>query len=404
MHVLFTTSPSVGHFHPLVPIARALESAGHLVAFAALPSFAPRVEACGFRFFPVGPDVRDFLARPEMQEYVNETDPMAKRELVRGYVNPVLLPQLILPDVMAWCESWTPDMIVTENYEFAGRVAAERFDVPHAALQVADYFGYGMRHDLVAPMDALRMSVGLSPDPDATMLFRYVYLVNEPESLLSDDDLPPTVFRCRRMVFDESGDERLPAWFSGLPPRPTVCATVGTAVNRTPGVLETFVAALRDEPVNAIVAIGRDRDPADFLPPSDNIHVERYIPLSLALPACDVLLSHCGRGTMFTALDNGLPMVNVPIGMDQPENAERCAALHLGITVEPAALSVDAIRAAVRAVLADPSYGQNARRIQTEMHALPPPSAVVTLLEALARNKEPFERLNHTPALRVADR
>lgn len=120
------------------------------------------------------------------------------------------------------------------------------------------------------------------------------------------------------------------------------------------------------------------------------MHIERYIPQSLVLPACDLVLSHCGAGTMYAALDHGLPMVNVPIGMDQPENAARCASLKLGLTVNPMTRTADTIRDAVREVLADPSYCTNAQRVQTEMQALPAPSDVVDILERLARDKLPF--------------
>jgi MGT family glycosyltransferase len=169
-----------------------------------------------------------------------------------------------------------------------------------------------------------------------------------------------------------------------------VYATAGTSVNRTPGLLESFAAALRDEPINVILTIGRDRDPAEFGALPDNVHVERYIPQSLVLSACDAVLSHCGSGTMYAALDSGLPMVNVPMGMDQFENAARCAALRLGVTVESSALSDDAVRAAVREILANPSYRDNAQRVQRDMHALPGPGDVVALLERLAVEKRPY--------------
>ena len=45
-----------GHWHPLVPLAQALESAGHEVAFAPLPGFGTTIEAKGFRTFAVGVD------------------------------------------------------------------------------------------------------------------------------------------------------------------------------------------------------------------------------------------------------------------------------------------------------------------------------------------------------------
>src|SRR5579871_2206809 len=59
MRVLFTTRPEYGHFHPLVPLARALAQAEHEVAFACPASFIPVVAASGFDAFPAGFDQRD---------------------------------------------------------------------------------------------------------------------------------------------------------------------------------------------------------------------------------------------------------------------------------------------------------------------------------------------------------
>ena len=83
MHVLFTTSPAIGHFHPLVPMAQALEAAGRVVAFASSPSVAATVEGSGFRFFPLGPRIDEIRASDELQEYAALTDPIARRELIR---------------------------------------------------------------------------------------------------------------------------------------------------------------------------------------------------------------------------------------------------------------------------------------------------------------------------------
>jgi MGT family glycosyltransferase len=174
--------------------------------------------------------------------------------------------------------------------------------------------------------------------------------------------------------------------------------TQRAGTNKTPGLLESFCEALRDEPINAIMTIGRDRDPGEFSGRPDNVRIERYIPLSLALPACDLVLSHCGHGTMYAALDHGMPMVNVPVGMDQPENAARCKRLKLGITIDASVRAAESIRGALRAVLAEPSYRVNARRVQREMHALPGPSEVVAVLERLARDKQPFDGSASVPS------
>jgi UDP:flavonoid glycosyltransferase YjiC (YdhE family) len=71
-----------------------------------------------------------------------------------------------------------------------------------------------------------------------------------------------------------------------FPVRPCF-ATAGTQVNRTRGLLESFLEALRDEPITLILTIGRDRDPAEFGLQPDHVHIESYIPESLVLQACD---------------------------------------------------------------------------------------------------------------------
>jgi UDP:flavonoid glycosyltransferase YjiC (YdhE family) len=56
MRVLFTTLPSSGHWHPLIPFADSVRAAGHEVAFATTPATCSSIAAHGFRCFPVGTD------------------------------------------------------------------------------------------------------------------------------------------------------------------------------------------------------------------------------------------------------------------------------------------------------------------------------------------------------------
>src|SRR6185437_15787650 len=116
----------------------------------------------------------------------------------------------------------------------------------------------------------------------------------------------------------------------------------------------------------------------------------RYIPQSLLLPYCDLVVCHGGWNTVLAALSVGLPLVLLPLGADQPHNARRCAALRVGCVVGEEERTPEAIRAAVRAVLADPTFRQNAARIRDEMGALPGPEHAVALLERLAREQRPI--------------
>jgi len=90
------------------------------------------------------------------------------------------------------------------------------------------------------------------------------------------------------------------------------------------------------------------------------------------------------------ALNAGLQMVVIPVFADQPYNAECCTALGVGRVLGADERTPEAIRAAVRAVLADPTYRQSAARVRDEIAALPGPEYAVQLLERLAVERQPL--------------
>ena len=152
MRVLFTVIAGLGHFHPLVPIARALQAAGHDVRFAAAPAFAPYIETSGFPCVPGGIDRQQ--AEREMPE-LRTLAPLARRAVYRSRIFPEVYPARLLPALRALAGTWQPDLVVSDNYEFAGRVAAEAWGIPHAVVQVAHVYSYTDRAALRTQMDAL---------------------------------------------------------------------------------------------------------------------------------------------------------------------------------------------------------------------------------------------------------
>lgn len=390
MRVLFTTNPQSGHWHPLVPFADALRAAGHEAAFATTPAACAAIAALGFRCFPVGAD------EPAAEE-------RARRERMAelGAAAPAwILPTFFagawaterLPGVLAACAEWLPAVVVRENLDFTGCIAAECFDLPHAAIQVTAWRPEHRLHPLIGPpLNRLRAEAGLPPDPDLAMLSRSLLISPTPPSYQdSVAPLPPTARAVRHVAFDRSGDEPLPAWVGDLPARPLVYATMGTVFNRARGILAAILEGLRDEPIALVVTTGRDQDPADFGPQPPNVHLERYVPQSLLFPRCDLVVTHGGSGTVLTALGHGLPMVIVPVAADQPVNADRCRRLGVAEVIQPDDRSPDAFRAAVRSVLGDPAYRRHAERLRREMERLPGPDRVVGWLERLAAERRPF--------------
>jgi MGT family glycosyltransferase len=391
MRVLFTTNPSAGAFHPLVPLARALSAAGHQVAFAAARSYCPVITANGFRCFPAGVDWLNSELEPVFDR---------ARQLVAGRGGPFsplrdvfgdYLPPTMITDLLALARSWPPDLVVRDPLEFAGCLVAEHLRLPHVACGPLFCFWEGAWHhkagEVAMPeLSRLRESLGLAPDPDLSMLHRYLYLAFLPPAFIGPElYVPPTVQFLRPISFNQSGSEGLPHWMATRPMPVTVHASLGTIFHRTPGVFAAIIEALRDEAINLIVAVGRDQDPAEFGAQPANVHIERYIPHALLLPSCDAIINHGGFSSIMACLNEGLPMVLVPLaGGDQHGNAQRCAELGVGRVIAARERVAEAIRDAVREVLDDPRYRQRAKRMRDEMQALPGPEHAVSLLEALA--------------------
>jgi len=382
MRILFTFAGGSGHFEPLAPIARAAKAAGHRVAFAGQPAMIPAVEAAGFTAFATGgATVSGTPKRKALLKLDAERDDRALREswatrIARERASAIL----------ALCAEWRPDLVVCDEFDFGSVVIAERLGLPHATVLVIAA-GSFMRPGLLAErLNRLRAEHGLPPDPDLAMLSRHLVLSPGPPSFRDPDfPLPATAHAFRPLALDPVEDAAVPAWVAGLDDVPTVYFTLGTVFNLESGDLfQRVLAGLRELPVNLVITVGRDIDPAEFGPQPANVHVARYVPQAVLLPHCDLVVSHGGSGSVIGALAYGLPMVLMPMGADQPLNAARGAALGVARVLDALEATPESVRAAVTAVLEDPAYRRAAERLREEIAALPGPAHAVTLLERLA--------------------
>jgi UDP:flavonoid glycosyltransferase YjiC (YdhE family) len=386
MRMLFSFAGGNGHAEPLVPFADAARAAGHAVAFAGHSSVLPSLAARGFITFARGTTTAtDTTDVPQEITPLLDVDMTREFEVFRdAYAG--RMARRKLPWLRELRAQWSPDVIVRDEADFAAAVAAELDGIP-CATGLVMAAGSIVRPDLIrANLDALRAEVGLPPDPDLDMLTRDLVLSPFPRSFRDPDfPLPPTAHSFNTLGPAPSAAEA-PAWLADLPDDvPTVYFTLGTMFNTESGDLfDRVLRGLRELPVNLVVTVGRQLDPARFGPQPANVHIESYVPQSLLLPHCDLVVSHGGSGTVVGALGAGLPQVLVPMGADQPLNGERCEALGLGVCLDPVALTPDSVGSVVVSVLDSPSHRRAAGLVRDEIAALPGPEHAVPLLEAVA--------------------
>ncbi len=95
--------------------------------------------------------------------------------------------------------------------------------------------------------------------------------------------------------------------------------------------------------------------------------VVSYAPQLQLLKRAAAVITHAGLNTVLESLAEGVPLVAVPQGNDQPGVAARVAAQGAGIVVARRKLNMSRLRNATRSVLTDPQYGEAARRLQAAM-------------------------------------
>jgi UDP:flavonoid glycosyltransferase YjiC (YdhE family) len=157
-----------------------------------------------------------------------------------------------------------------------------------------------------------------------------------------------------------------PAWWEDvLGAKQVVAVTQGTLANRDfDDLIQPTLLALADLDVVVVAVTGRAD--ADIGPVPANARVAEFIPFDQLLPHVDVLVSNGGYGGIRQALGAGVPLVVAGESEDKAEVAARAAYTGAAINLATSRPSVAAVRAAVDAVLTDPGYRRQARRLQAD--------------------------------------
>jgi MGT family glycosyltransferase len=179
------------------------------------------------------------------------------------------------------------------------------------------------------------------------------------------------------------GDERLPTWMTSRRERSEslVYMTLGTETNTDASMFRSVLDGLEDLDVDVLVTVGSHGDPSFVGSVPGNAHIERYVPQSLLLPLCTVVICHGGAGTTLGALAHGVPLLLLPQGADQYIISERVASSRLGLRLAPPEVNADSVRRCVLDLLDGTEYRRAARRVQSQIAAMPAPDETVPVIE-----------------------
>jgi MGT family glycosyltransferase len=395
MRFLFTTFEGGGHVPPALLVARRLAERGHAVLVVSDEANRAQAAASGLDFQP-------WERAPNRIEAGRVDDPLDEwrarwpAAIVRRLCDAVVTGPShgYAQDTLAACERFRPDLIVSNELLFGVLAAAEASATPVALLTANVWcfptrldvppFGPGFppatadwqhrRDGWVRRVSARWYQHGLA-DLNRT---RAQLGLEALSSVLHQLDVADLVMLGVAKAFDYNATPpagfayagplaEAPAWAGEGDVRgllsstlPNVLVSFSTVSQGQGGVLERCVRALSGLPVHTLVTLGPAL--ADLrLRPRPNLSVAVAAPHDILVPKCRLVVSHAGHGTVVRPLMHGVPVICLPTGRDQPENAARIAAAGAGLRLSPRA-STARIRAAARRILSEPSFREAAQR------------------------------------------
>jgi UDP:flavonoid glycosyltransferase YjiC (YdhE family) len=376
MRVLVVSTAGAGHVTPLVPIIGALLAGGDEVVVASGPEAAPIVEKTGARFALAGRSQAAWMERLATRTRGNPGDGLAPERILH-YFLPRAFGEIgvdeMIDDVLRHGQALAPDLVLFEAYALAGPLVAELLGVPG----VAHMFGPLPPHETVELANDAVSPIWRSYGRDVpgwAGMYRHLTI-----------QICPPMLEAAGVPTGETWHLRpapLPVRSRVATPRPVVYVTFGTFFNANLDLFRLALEALADEPVDLVITVGTDVDPAELAPFPTNARVEQFIPQAELLPSCSVIVHHGGAGTTFGALAHGLPQVILPQGADNYEHAAMCESAGTSITLRPEELSAANLAAAVRRIVHTADYAEASRRCAEEIAAMPDAAAVADALRS----------------------
>jgi MGT family glycosyltransferase len=414
---LFTSWEGGGNVAPALEAARKLAARGHRVRFMSEECNRPETEASGVAFVPWrrAPNRRD--RRPESQTYRDWAAATPQEGLISVIRDVWCGPSLAYAkDVVDELRRAPADLVVTCEALFGVMAGCEsvgrRFallcpNISLAPLPGVPPLGPGFPparnaeeralHAEVAKasesmfdsglpsLNAARAALGLEPLAHVLDQFRAAQVELLATSRAFDfpaESLPNRV----RYVGPQIGDPKWArAWASPWPAtdaRPLVAVGFSTTFQNHARVLQHVIEALAPLPVRSLVTLGGSIA-ADAVRAAENCVVVESAPHAVVMRDAALVVTHGGHGTVVRALVNRVPMLVIPHGRDQNDNAVRVTERGAGLALPPDA-TVDALRAACLRLLEEPQFRAAARRLGDLVARDAEGSTVVEELEAAA--------------------
>jgi MGT family glycosyltransferase len=384
----------------MLAIAQHLKSVGHNVTFHTAENFRNHVESAGVRFVAMtgkanydyrrskelhennslsGQDEKAHLLRTWFAETIPDQHQSIQRILRETPADLVLVDTMFLgcfPMLLGPRQKRPPvigcgvNPLLLSSRDCA--VALPPANTPEGRQQIlVENQRFQAQYQPVDDhINSIMRTYDLPPMPhfflDCMYLLPDLFLQFTAEALeFPRGDMPDTVHFVGPVLPKRSVEFEEPAWWGELNgSKPVVLVTQGTLANHDFNeLIQPALSGLADEEVMVIVAAGRSD--TQMLAVPANARVASFIPFDRLLPKVDVFVTNGGYGAVNHAFSLGVPIVVAGETEEKDIIAARVGWTGAGINLKTRYASAEQIRNAVRAILTNKRYRDEAKRLQT---------------------------------------
>lgn len=241
----------------------------------------------------------------------------------------------------------------------------------------------------LSSLNQARVTLGLEPLERVVDQFARcnLYLIGTARAFdFPSTDLPPAVRYTGPLI---RSTPHVSSWDSPWPesdPRPFIVIGFSTSFQNHVACLQRVIDACGSLPVRALVTLG-GAVYASELNAATNTTIIESAPHDVVMKSASLVITHGGHGTVMTALMNGLPILVIPHGRDQGDNAQRITTRQAGLSL-PSSSSVDEIGTVIARILNEPSFRANAQRLGDAIAREAQEATFVADLETLAAHSD----------------
>ena len=363
MKIAWFCIPAHGHTNPTLSIVKELTAAGHQVYYFSFEMFRDKIEGAGAHF--IGCDGCDF----EMEDKEN-ADRVGKD---KAFATELLVSSTLALDEMTTEKigEIRPDIVVSDSVAFWGKLVAMKHGIPYVSSTTTFAFNrYSAKYMKETPWDIAKMLFTMPKiNKQIKRLKRKGYPVKGILDIVQNDNETNTIVYTSKYFQPCSHTFSDRYHFIGPQIRPitktyekraekTVYISMGT-VNQNRDFYRNCIRALEETDWQVIISMGTNREHFDHLP--DHIQIYESVDQMAVLSIADAFITHCGMNSASEGLYYKVPLVLFPQTQEQGAVAARVEELGAGVRLP--SISEEDILKALKQVLQEASYKENAEKI-----------------------------------------